>query len=414
MDSPGRSVGRPPDGGPGSGAPRGWPEDRPHEGVATALASKEDGLVTPQLARFAAPTCLAAGILVALPHPGRADGHDPAEIRRHIVSTVNDGALSPDGPWAQTPEDIQRIFLEDAVGAAEAGSPRIHLYSHGGMTGEGHALQQVPRLLDTFAGSGVYPVAFIWRSDVWSTISNIFREAIGREDAPEPGAERWDGFLEFLTRWMGGKALWDEMKENIERSDQREDGGVRLATEALAELHRRDPGTEIHLTGYSAGSILMGHMIHRLTALHGVPVASCTLLAPAMTVDLFMETIAPALESGALDKVRVFLLDDAHERDDSVYLYGKSVLYLVRNAFEKERYTPLLGMEIAPSESPELAELIVRGKVEWILTPNRLPVGHPLASGADSHGAYGRDEATYQAIRRAVEEASSRGASPGD
>ena len=42
---------------------------------------------------------------------------------------------------------------------------------------------------------------------------------------------------------------------------------------------------------------------------------------------------------------RIVRTSDSGERDDTVGPYGKSLLFLVSNAFERRRETPLLGME---------------------------------------------------------------------
>src|SRR5690606_34836833 len=69
------------------------------------------------------------------------------------------------------------------------------------------------------------------------------------------------------------------------------------------------------------------------------------LMAPAMTVELFKKAVMPVVKKGNCPHPELFVLSDQAERDDTVGPYGKSLLYLVSNAFEGRRGTPILGMQ---------------------------------------------------------------------
>ena len=67
----------------------------------------------------------------------------------------------------------------------------------------------------------VYPIAFIWRSDAWTTIKNILQDALTKrkdegllDSAKDFMLDRLDDMLEPVARLLGGKTLWTEMKEN--------------------------------------------------------------------------------------------------------------------------------------------------------------------------------------------------------
>ena len=77
----------------------------------------------------------------------------------------------------------------------------------------------------------------------------------------------------------------------------------------------------------------------------GVGFKSLHLLAPAMTVDLFREEVLPFIEDGTCPQPSLYIQSEVGERDDDVGPYGKSLLFLISNAFEGDRNTPILGME---------------------------------------------------------------------
>nr|GFD22570.1 hypothetical protein [Tanacetum cinerariifolium] len=145
----------------------------------------------------------------------------------------------------------------------------------------------------------------------------------------------------------------------------------------------------------------------------GRPVTSCTLWAPAITTELFLETYAPAIQEGSIERAAVFALHDAVEQDDHcANIYHKSLLYLVSNAFEDpavrqpfpdDRATPLLGMAKFALASSKFADLdvvkLIRSKrLELVLAPNidvRIPATEQSASR--HHGDFDDDEQTVKA-----------------
>ncbi|MGH7894751.1 MAG: C1 family peptidase, partial [Candidatus Binatia bacterium] len=232
--------------------------------------------------------------------------------------------------------------------------------------------------------------------------------------------DRLDDALEPLARVIGGKAEWDEMKENAVAATVRRDGGARLVATLVADLARRS-GVEIHVAGHSAGSVLHAPLVALLvtpgrigkgpllgqTGL-GATIESCTLLAPACTTRLFRECYLPAIDAGTLRRLALFTLTDRAEQDDDCgSIYHKSMLYLVSHALEAVpripltalQGEPLLGMEHWIARAPKLAALFggSRPNVDWVKAPNDLPPGHAGASGARRHVAFDTDPATVRA-----------------
>ena len=214
--------------------------------------------------------------------------------------------------------------------------------------------------------------------------------------------DRLDDALEPLARTIGGKAQWTEMKQNATLASS---AGLRVVMEQVAKLKAAHPALEIHMVGHSAGSVLLGGMIAAMTgtgSAHRVPIASCTLWAPACTVDVYRQQYLPAITSGQLERFSLFTLTDKAERDDHcANIYHKSLLYLVSNAFETRWRKPLFG--VTDGEPILGMEKFVRGLPEaeqpadWVLSPNTVVGGDQSAARAVAHGAFDDDPATLQA-----------------
>ena len=57
---------------------------------------------------------------------------------------------------------------------------RLLLYAHGGLVSEVNAVQRVAEERKTLLKASVYPVSFIWNSDLWTTWKNILDDAMRR------------------------------------------------------------------------------------------------------------------------------------------------------------------------------------------------------------------------------------------
>jgi len=264
---------------------------------------------------------------------------------------------------------------------------RILLFAHGGLVDEQSAIQRVAEVRKPLLDHEVYALAFIWKSDYWTTLENTLRDALSRRTT--------GGILAATTRAKGG-------------------GRQTLAL--LADLAKKDPSVEIHIVGHSAGAVFHGPIVQLLTkgkisdgplkgvAGHKLKIATLTLWAPACTIDYFKQYYADALQSGSILDFSIFTLTDKAEQDDNCAgIYHKSLLYLVSNAFE-QRFRipvlrpdgePILGMENFIRKDKALCNLIT-SKGDWVLAPNTSSVAKGQ-SGARHHGDFDNDAATLQA-----------------
>ncbi|MFT3752579.1 MAG: C1 family peptidase [Paludibacter sp.] len=356
------------------------------------------------------------------------------DLRPHIISIGNNGAPRQDGTYGNSAQDIERILQEDLPRiTASWKRRRILLYAHGGLVAEANAIQRVENYLPALLKAEVYPLAFIWRTDFWSTVKNLLADAL-RQRRPEGALDaakdfmldRLDDTLEPIARLAGGKRMWDEMKENALLATLNQSGGARLVAEQLQQLLQRHPDIELHVAGHSAGSIFMAPLVQLLSsegALDrqsltaetgrdwapatgmGATLKSCTMWAAACSTGLFDHTYLPAIRAGRIERFTLFNLKDQAEQDDHcAQVYNKSLLYMVSNAFEKQLRAPLkkdgqpiLGMDKFVTRHTALQTLIKQGKVDYVLAPNETPAGDSSASTARHHGDFDDDTATVKA-----------------
>jgi len=393
-----------------------WADDWGKDGYAQV--SYDDWLANGSdiwVARLGAPVILSAKESVSRSVGVAAQGSRSyvfSDLRPHVISLGNNGALKTDGTYGTSAEDVKEIFsdLSDRIDSEQT-TPIKHLllYSHGGLTAEDSAIQKVADLRPTLLDAGVFPIAFIWRTDLWNTIRNILQDAVSRrrpegflDNTKDFMLDRLDDGLEPVARTVGGHRVWAEMQQNAMLASQK-NGGLLTVLDEVKALKARHSGLKLHLVGHSAGSILLGGLAGANQAA-GRPVTfdTCTMWAPACTMKFYQEQYLPAIRGGSIKQFAIFNLTDRAEQDDNcVNIYHKSLLYLVSNAFEEVLRkpwfrgggggVPLLGMEKFVNALPERD----RPK-EMVLSPNTVPEGRPGAARSTTHGDFDDDPATLK------------------
>jgi hypothetical protein len=343
-----------------------------------------------------------------------------SEIRPYVINVANNGELSDTGEYWTTESDIERLFCE-AIPAKTRGwkKRRILLYLHGGLNSESASAKRIIAMRDVMLENEIYPLHIMWESDFLSSVAGLFKDLFTEADKLAGGGflenltEAKDRVLE-LTLARAGFRLWGEMKENAQlASDHPHNKGaiqliaqyVELAKQKLANPDRT--GWELHIVGHSAGSIFAAHAMPLLANL-GMPLKSVQFLAPAIRTDTFKQLLLPGLEAGQIPLPSLYLLSDTLERGDSVGPYGKSLLYLVSNAFEGTREVPILGMKACLDADMLLAKLfakavddrpaLVVSKGIPIDAANEIAAVSQGASVSHSHGGFDNDCATMNSV----------------
>jgi len=366
------------------------------------------------VARLGAPVALHDLGTAAITHAagsGQSNAYSYPDLRPHIISLGNDGELKAGGNYGTSAADVETLFEKDIPAALDnLQCKHILLYAHGGLVPEETAVQRLADYRSAMLEAGIYPLTFIWHSDYWSTIRNILQDAFSRrrpegmlDAAKDFMLDRLDDALEPLARVLTGKSAWDEMKENALKASTSGNGGAKRVVAHLVNL-LEGRQLKVHVVGHSAGSIFHAPLV---TALNdsGVQIDSCTLWAPACTMDLFKQHYLPLIKKTAIARAAIFALTDKAEQDDNCAdIYHKSLLYLVSHAFEKRARIPLfrdgepiLGMMKHLQADPDVQALVKSGKLELVFAPNDGKVGSIKASKARAHGDFDDDEATVRA-----------------
>jgi hypothetical protein len=272
---------------------------------------------------------------------------------------------------------------------------------------------------DVMLENEIYPLHIMWESDFLSSVADMFKDLFTEADTLAGGGfmdnltEAKDRVLE-LTLARAGFRLWGEMKENARLASDHPQGqgAIQLIAHHVEQAKKKLAGSdkigwELHIVGHSAGSIFAAHALPLLSNL-GIPLKSVQFLAPAIRIDTFKELLLPGLEAGHTPLPSLYLLSDKLECDDSVGPYGKSLLYLVSNAFEGMREVPILGMKACIDADKKLATLFggqVDGRPALVVSE-----GIPLApaqeaaaiqqgaSVSHSHGGFDNDCATMNSV----------------
>lgn len=401
-----------------------WGEGWGHEGFA--CISYDDWLQNATdvwVARLGAPVELKRSTSTAVAHSasgGQSAAYSYPDLRPHIVSLGNNGEFKAGGSYGTSAEEISALFKDELPKAIDAvGYKHILLYAHGGLVSEASAVQRLADYRSSMLAAGIYPLTFIWHSDYWTTVKNVLNDAFQRRrpegvlDATKDFMlDRLDDALEPLARVLSGKSAWDEMKENALAASQSPKGGARAVVGHLKRLLDKLPRHQvpkIHVIGHSAGSIFHAPL---LTALidAGIDVETCTLWAPACTIELFKQHYVPAIKRKKIKRFALFALSDKAEQDDHcANIYHKSLLYLVAHSFEDKPRIPLfhpgvpiLGMEKHLRADAELMALFKSGNADLVVSPNNKPVNSVDASTALHHGDFDDDSATVRATLRRI------------
>lgn len=311
-----------------------------------------------------------------------------------------------------TPESLRHIFESDIPRVAESWPVvRILLYAHGGLTDQASAVQRVADYRPQLLPNNVYPLAFIWRSDYWTTISNILEDAMRRrrpegvlDAAKDFMLDRLDDALEPVARLLTGRASWSEMKENALRASDKNHAAWLVAAQLKTMAKQawlKGKRLEIHLVSHSAGSILHGGLVTRLLE-NGLPIESCTLWAPACTTAFFTEHYLDAIRDRSIKRFNLFVLSDKAEQDDNcARIYNKSLLYLVSNAFEDPARipgfrdgVPILGMARWLARDNAIASLFKDSRRQLVIAPTGLSQSDQPVSQARHHGDFDDDQFT--------------------
>jgi hypothetical protein len=336
------------------------------------------------------------------------------QINPYIINLGNNGELADTGRYATREADLEalfKIYLPNAASQFGLTSEQpidIAIYVHGGLTNEDAAAKTAEAWVSGFFSRKIFPIFVMWETGLLETLIDILKDFTANVEAAVAGA----GFFDPLTDWWDarleslasapGTSEWDEMKKNaMEASANRDSGLNRLYKELMKDAYKAiKPRLRFHLIGHSAGAIFHAYLLEKLLGA-GLRVDGIYFMAPACTIELFQKKILPQYDAGNVKAFTQFYLTDKAERQDNCgWIYRRSLLYLVSNAFEHERGKPILGMQRFVDTAG-----LVNGrpasveKWDWIMGPtqNNLPLTD--RTNSSSHGNFSSDGDTQTAIQ---------------
>ena len=341
-------------------------------------------------------------------------------MRPHLVN-LRVGRLSGEGEAASTPEDIDAIFeqhLPQAISELPAGHKlRLVFYAHGGLVSESSGLQIANKHIDWWRRNSIYPVYFIWETGFFETIGQLLGRARqgSRALARDLADFTTDPLVEIGARTLQAPRIWGGMKSSAEHAmDAPVAGGdigggahyVARKLKALCDEHAER--IELHAVGHSAGSIFHSHFLPLAHALGAPSFRTAHFLAPAVRVDTFRQRLLEHIGPGrAAESLTLYTMRrDFERKDNCAQIYRKSLLYLIFNALEDRRATPILGLEESLRGDADLKRLFglagasaTPSSVVWSPTPG--DTGRS-ASTSLSHGGFDDDAPTMNSIVRRI------------
>jgi hypothetical protein len=331
-------------------------------------------------------------------------GEDWSMLRPHVVN-LSRGELSEGGAFATSPADLDNIIDAIRDHAMSAPDLKVLLYAHGGLVGETDALGYARQMHRWWLERGVYPVFFVWESDLLEILRQY---VVGPRDIFDVTT---DPAIEVAAKPFGTLA-WSGMKDSARRASAADlgegfPGGAHLFAGKLAALAAELNGLSLHAVGHSAGAIFHAHFLPMLLA-QGLPrVASLSLLAPACRAELFTDALLPLVNDGRIQRHHLFTMeDDAERQDDCFNVYRKSLLYLVSHSFEGVARRPILGLERSIRKDAVLSALYGIGQagaanVEVQFSHARDKAENPLTRSI-THGGFDNDPKTMSSVLRRI------------
>jgi len=211
-----------------------------------------------------------------------------------------------------------------------------------------------------------------------------------------------------------GGAVWNAMKkETADTFEQHDDErGGRLVLDGLMQrLAASGAQPEITLVGHSTGAVFIDNFLSQAAAASwpaGVKF-QVVLLAPAATF-AHMTDAWPAAEP-LVRRIRVFTMDDGHERADHLLgpFYPRSLLYFVSGVVERDRdaesaVEPIVGLNRYYgdrfADRPDLKTvrdyLGAEQRIVWSPTATNGPLGR--RSQAISHTGFNTDKSVAESV----------------
>ena len=267
-----------------------------------------------------------------------------SKIAGHFVH-IDDGAYMTSGRYWSTDADVEQTAK---LVANSTKYKHLLVYAHGGLNSPKDSARRIAAMKDVFKANEIYPFHIMYDTGIAEELKDlIFRKEANASERTGGFGDWTDRFVEGLVR-RPGTLLWDEMKQDAYDAFSADGAGKDALGRFISHFKKSGKSIKIHLAGHSTGAVAIAHLLQALRR-SSINISSCSLMAPACTIDLYHDAYLPVLQNKTrikLSDMAIYNLKDELEENDNVAkVYRKSLLYLVSKAFEKVNDKPLLGME---------------------------------------------------------------------
>jgi hypothetical protein len=311
-----------------------------------------------------------------------------SNIAGHFVH-IDDGRYKTQDQYWSNPHDVEQ------TAELVAGSPKykhLLIYAHGGLNSPKDSARRINGMKDVFKANDIYPFHIMYDTGIMEELKDLIFHKNSMAEKRVRGFRNWkDRFLEGLVR-RPGTLLWDEMKQDAKDAMAQKGAGSDAINRFQKNFSKTGKKIKLHFVGHSTGAIVIGHFLKTFQN-KNFTFTSCSLMAPACSIDLYKQTYLPVIQgktSLKIENLYIYNLMKKLELSDSVGgVYEKSLLYLVSNAFERKKGKPLLGMAT-------FKKLVgtAQGRPKFIYS-NGVDGKESLST---SHGGFDNDPATMNNI----------------
>lgn len=329
-----------------------WGKNWGDNGVA--LWSYEDwvkNVMDAWVFRLALPTPQIFNMRAESAHLVNTDGNQKktrsvprSEIAGHFVH-IDDGTYMTHGRYWSSSEDVAQTA---ELVANSNKYKHVLLYVHGGLNSPKDSAYRIAAMKGVFKSNKIYPFHVMYDTGITEELKDLISRKENHATERTGSFSDWtDRFIEGLIS-RPGTLLWNEMKRDAQDAFSRRGAGTDALNHFIQQIKKSGKNIKLHLVGHSTGAVVIAQLLKTLRK-NDISIATCSLMAPACTLDLYHDAYLPALQKKTklkLHNLKIYNLKDELEKNDNVgKVYRKSLLYLVSQSFEKEKNKPLLGME---------------------------------------------------------------------
>ncbi|MFE6139466.1 hypothetical protein [Bacillus sp. NPDC057893] len=344
------------------------------------------------------------------------------EFDKHII-IITDGISKTNS--SSIIDNIKSFFKNNEM------PNRLVFHCHGGLVEHNKAVENAHRKIPIFLENGIYPIFFVWHSGFSETLCQQFYEII-----KEIQTDNLEELIEYSVKTHNKgdemKEIWDEMKEHAEKVFNDSGAGWSF----FESLKKISFAFELHLIGHSAGAIVLATLLKQIfekkVDMSNISKSTCSLYAPACTIDLFEETYVKAFDHNIFNNFFLYTLSNELElkdtcEKDGITVYHHSLLYLVSRFFEAKyqrnlllylvtqffeigQSEEILGLQIYANKNSSLHRLIESRRGAWVISDeNNQPSYFETTSGklelishSKHHGGFADDAATLNSTMRTI------------